>query len=401
MGRHGDGIAESDTGPVYVPFTLPGERIEAEVRGNRGRLLHVIDAAPERVQPPCPLFGQCGGCAVQHFEASAYTAWKRGLIETALANRGIEAEIASLIDAHGHGRRRVTLHVRFDGARVSVGFMRARSHELLQLESCPILVPELADIVGVVRALAAPFAGHARNLDVAVTAADNGLDIDLRGGGDPNMGQRMDLADTAERFDVARVSVDGELIAARRMPVIAMGPAKLTPPPGGFLQATRAGEQALSDIMLAAMPDTARVADLFCGVGPFTLRLASDHAVDAYDSDVAALAALDHALRHTPNLKSVSAARRDLFESPLSADDLKSYGAVIFDPPRIGAEAQARELAESRVPVIVAVSCEPATFARDAEILLQGGYSLESVTPVDQFKYAAHVEIVGIFFPTT
>ncbi|MBT6096519.1 MAG: class I SAM-dependent RNA methyltransferase [Rhodospirillaceae bacterium] len=401
LGRHGDGIAERDdsrvSGPIYVPFTLAGERIEAEVRGERASLVRVIDAAPERVEPPCPLFGQCGGCAVQHLEPSAYTLWKRGLIETALINRAIAAEVAPLIDAHGQGRRRVTLHVRFDGARVNVGFMRSRSHELLKLERCPVLVPELSDIVAVVRALATPFTGAAGKLDFAVTTTDTGLDVDVRGAKDPDLKQRMDLAEAAERLDVARLSVDGELIAARRMPQIAMGLSKLTPPPSGFLQATSAGEQVLSDIIIAAMPGAGRVADLFCGVGPFTLRLAPEHPVDAYDSDAVALAALDQALRHTPELKAVSVVRRDLFESPLSVDDLKNYGAIIFDPPRAGAEAQARELAESSVPVIIAVSCEPATFARDAEILIQGGYSLESVSPVDQFKYTSHVEMIGVF----
>ncbi len=397
LGRQGDGIAETEAGAVYVPGALAGERIDAEVRGDRGRLLDVIEAAPERITPPCPHFGPCGGCQVQHLADGAYRDWKRGLVATALANRGLETEVAALVDAHGAGRRRITLHARFSGRQVRIGFMRARSHELLELDRCPVLAPELAPAFEAAAGLAMVFARRAGKLDLAFTATETGLDAAIRGAGELDLDQRMDLADVADRFDLARVSVDGETVAERRQPVLTMGPARVVVPAGGFLQATQVGEAALSALVLEACADAATAADLFCGVGPFALGLAPARPVDAFDSDAAALAALEHAVRFTPGLKPLNVIRRDLFERPLLPDELNSYAAVVFDPPRAGAEAQARELAEADVPLVVGVSCEPATFARDAAILVQGGYDLERVTPIDQFRHTGHVEMLGVF----
>jgi len=397
LGRQGDGIAETETGPVYVPGALAGERVEAEVRGDRGRLLDVIVPAPERVTPPCPHFGTCGGCQVQHLADAAYRDWKRGLVVTALSNRGLDGAVAPLVDAHGAGRRRVTLHARFSGRQVRIGFMPARSHELLEVGECPVLASDLDAAFAAATRLAAVFAGRAGKLDLAFTATETGLDAAIRGAGAPDLDRRMDLADAAGELDLARVSVDGETISERRQPVLTMGPARVVVPAGGFLQATAAGEAALSRMVLETCADAATAADLFCGVGPFALGLAPARPVDAFDSDTAALAALEHAVRFTPGLKPLKVTRRDLFERPLLPDELRRYAAVVFDPPRAGAEAQARELAESTVPTVVGVSCEPATFARDAAILVAGGYELERVTPIDQFRHTGHVEMVGVF----
>jgi len=397
LGRQGDGIAETETGAVYIPGALAGEQIEAEVRGDRGRLLDVIEAAPARVQAPCPHFGPCGGCQVQHLADDAYSDWKRGLVVTAFANRRLEAEIAPLVDAHGAGRRRMTLHARFSGRQARIGFMRARSHELLELDQCPVLAPDLAPAFEAADGLSAVFAGRAGKLDLAFTATETGLDAAIRGAGELDLDRRMDLAEVADRLDLARVSVDGETVAERRQPVLTMGPSRVVVPAGGFLQATQAGEAALSALVLEACADAATAADLFCGVGPFALGLAPACPVDAFDSDKAALAALEHAVRFTSGLKPLNVVRRDLFERPLLEDELRSYAAVVFDPPRAGAEAQARELAQSDVPLVIGVSCEPATFARDAAILVEGGYELERVTPIDQFRHTGHVEMVGVF----
>jgi 23S rRNA (uracil1939-C5)-methyltransferase len=383
MGRHGEGVAEMAGGPVYVPFTLPGETVRAMVEGKRGRLLEILDASLERIEPFCPHFGRCGSCAVQHWRDESYRAWKRGLVETALRHRRIDAPVGGLVDAHGAGRRRATLHVRFVG-------------RLIDLDACPIVAPALAQAPTVARGLGAPLRGHAKNFDILITASDTGLDCDLRGRIPDRPEIQTGLSAAAERLDLARLTVNGDLGIERRAPTLQAGKARVPLPPGVFLQATAAGEAALARLVLEGTGDAKRVADLFCGTGPFALRLAERAQVLAVDSDEAALKALDRAARATPGLKPVTTETRDLFRRPLTAKELGRFDAVVFDPPRAGAEAQAKELAQSKVACVIAVSCDPASFARDLAILVQGGYRIETVTPVDQFRHAAHVEAVAV-----
>jgi 23S rRNA (uracil1939-C5)-methyltransferase len=396
MGRHGEGVAEGPRGPVYVPFTLPGERVRAAIEGKRGRLLEVLEPNPERAEPPCPHFGRCGGCALQHWREGPYLEWKRELVETALRHRHVEAPVGELLDAHGAGRRRVTLHVLFARGGVLAGFMEGRSHRLLDLDRCPILAPELADAPAIARELGAAAQGHAKSLDILITASETGLDCDLRGRIPDHPDIQMELSEAAERLDLARVTINGDLGLERRTPMLAAGKARIPLPPGAFLQATALGEETLARLVTEATGAATRIADLFCGAGPFALRLATSASVLAVDDNEPALKALDRAARATPGLKPVTTELRDLFRNPLTARELDRYEAVLFDPPRAGAEAQARELARSKVPTVVAVSCDPATLARDLSILVEGGYRIESVTPIDQFKYAAHVETVAV-----
>lgn len=396
MGGHGEGVAEGPGGPVYVPFALPGETVRAAVEGKRGRLLEVLAPSPDRADPPCPHFGRCGGCATQHWADGPCADWKRGLVETALRHRNVEAAVAGTIDAHGAGRRRVTLHVLFAREHVLAGFMEGRSHRLLDLDRCPILAPELADAPAIARELGAPVQGHAKGFDVLITASGTGLDCDLRGRIPDHPYIQMGLSEAAERLDLARVTINGDLGIERRAPMLAAGKARIPLPAAAFLQATAEGEETLARLVAKGIGEATRIADLFCGTGPFALRLATRASVLAVDDNEPALKALDRAARATPGLKPVTTELRDLFRNPLTARELDRYEAVIFDPPRAGAEAQARELAQSKVPAIVAVSCDPATLARDLAILTEGGYRIESVTPVDQFKYAAHVETVAV-----
>jgi len=397
MGRHGEGVAETAEGPVYVPFALPGETVRATVDGRRGRLAEILVPAPDRVAPFCPHFGTCGGCAVQHWHTESYRAWKRGLVGTALRHRGLDAPVGDLVDAHGDGRRRATLHIRFARGRVLAGFMEKRSHRLLDLDRCPILVPALAGAVSVARALAAPLDGRVKALDVLLAATDAGLDCDIRGAVAVHGDSQLTLSEAAMACDLARLTVNRGLVIERRPPTLRIGPATVSLPPGGFLQATQAGEDTLARLVCAGIGDATRITDLFCGIGPFALRLAERASVAAFDSDTRALDALARASRAAPDLKPVGAERRDLFRKPLSVSELDRFEAVVFDPPRAGAEAQAAELARSKVPAVVAVSCDLPSFARDAAILVTGGYRIESITPVDQFKYTAHVETVAEF----
>jgi 23S rRNA (uracil1939-C5)-methyltransferase len=396
MGRHGEGIAETADGPVYVPFALPGETVRAAVDGRRGRLQDIVTPAADRAAPFCPHFGRCGGCAVQHWREEGYLAWKRGLVETALRHRRLDAPVGDLIDAHGDGRRRATLHVRFARGRVLAGFMEKRSHRLLDLDVCPIMAPALTGAADVARALATPLDGRVKALDVLLTATDAGIDCDVRGAVAVHGDSQLALSEAAAECDLARLTVNRDLVIERRPPTLRIGPATVRLPPGGFLQATAAGDAALARLVCDGIGGATRIADLFCGIGPFAMRLAEQATVTAFDSDAPALDALSRAARAASGLKLVQAERRDLFRQPLTARELNRFDAVVFDPPRAGAEAQAHEIAKSKVATVVAVSCDPASFARDAAILTQGGYRVESVAPVDQFKYSAHVEIVAV-----
>lgn len=398
LGHRGDGIAIDDDGNrIFVPFTLAGETVTARVAGNRAELMEIIEPAPNRAAPPCPHFGVCGGCAVQHLGDDDYRNWKRGIVETALDRQGLTVAVDPMVDAHGNGRRRVTLHAVRAGAEFRVGFMRARSHEILGFGECLILDPALAPARAITAELADALPEAGKRLDAHLIATETGLDADVRGIGELDYAAHVALADAAVALDLARIAADGEIIAERRKPILTMGAAKLTPAPSSFLQATTAGEEVLAGLVGEHTRDARQIADLYCGVGPFTLRLAERAAVQAFDNDASAISALDQAVRYTQNLKPIAMNVRDLNDDPLLVSELTPFDAVVIDPPRAGAQAQARKLAASNVPVVVSVSCDPASFARDAAILTAGGYSLERVTPVDQFKYAAHVEVVARF----
>lgn len=387
LGKRGEGIAEIDGRRVYVPFTLPGEEVELTFEGERGMLRNVLTPNPGRAEPICAYFGTCGGCALQHVSPSDYSTFKRGLVEAALRHHGIDTPVGELVDARGAGRRRATLHARKSGA----GYMQARSHELLDIDDCPILVPALEREAPRLARLLHAIAG---DCDIAFTATATGLDVAVA---TPKRLKPEKLVPLAQQLKLARLSVNGELVLQLLPPAVRMGKAMVELPIGSFLQATEAAEEALAGLVLTAVKGAKSVADLFCGVGPFALRMAENARVFAADSDRPAIAALQKAVKHTQGLKPVTAVARDLFRDPLAPVELGAYDAILFDPPRAGAEAQAQEIARSKVRTVVAVSCEPRTFARDAAILLAGNYRLQSVAPVDQFAYSTHVEVVGVF----
>ena len=400
VGHRGDGVAQTLQGPLFVSFVLPGEKVVVEpVVGaiDRRRLVAIETKNPDRIAPVCQHFGRCGGCALQHWADAPYREWKRNLVSTALA-AGVQADVEPLVDAHGEGRRRVVLHARRgqDGL-MRVGFSMSRAHEIIAIDACPVLSPALDGALDVARALAALVASANKPIDIQVTATDTGLDVDLRGTGKLTPAAQTALTGAAARLRLARLTRHGELIMQALPPRIVIGKATVLLPTAAFLQATARGEAVLAELIEEHLSGAKRVADLFAGVGPFALRLAQCARVHAVDSDAGAINALTTAVRNTSGLKAVTSEIRDLFRAPVSAAELRGYDAVVFDPPRQGAAAQARELAASRVPIVVAVSCNTATFARDARTLIDGGYHLRRVTPVDQFRYSAHVEIVALF----
>ncbi|HTB02120.1 MAG TPA: class I SAM-dependent RNA methyltransferase [Bradyrhizobium sp.] len=401
VGHFGDGVALVDGKSIYVPYTLGGETVEvAPVAGHpdRRRLLAIERASPERIPPFCQHFGVCGGCAIQHWDAEPYRAWKRNLVVETLAQARLDGEVAPLIDAHGLGRRRITLHARMSTHDVlKVGFAAAGSHDIVPVDRCPILDPALSGALEAAWALAEPLTPTGKPLDIQITATEGGLDVDVRGSGPLPAKMIATLSRVAEQHRLARLTRHGELVLMREPPTIVIGTARVTLPPGSFLQATIVGEQTLAALVSEHCKRARHIADLFCGVGPFALRLAAKTRVSAFDSDAGAVAALQKAAMATSGLKPVKAEARDLFRRPLMPQELRDYDTIVFDPPRRGAEAQVRQLAVSKIPVVVAVSCNVATFARDARILVDGGYKLESVTPVDQFRHTPHVELVARF----
>jgi 23S rRNA (uracil1939-C5)-methyltransferase len=401
LGHRGDGVAETENGPVYVPYALPGEIVTVEVvRGHpdRRHLLHIEKASHERSEPICKHFGACGGCALQHWSLAEYHLWKRSLVLEALAQANVIAPVGDLIDAHGAGRRRVVLHARRGVHDVlEVGFTAPRAHQIVAIDSCPVLAPGLAGALPAARAIAETLRSTGKPLDIQATATDSGLDLDVRGSGVLSAGGRTALARVAETHKLARLTQHGELVVQRTTPLLRVGRAYVPLPPAAFLQATTEGEETLARLTLGFLGKVKLVADLFCGIGTFGLRLAESARVSAADCDAEAIKALQRAAATTPSLKPIEAETRDLFRRPFVTTELERFDGLLFDPPRQGAEAQAREIAKSKVPVVVAVSCDAATFARDAKILIEGGYKLESVMPVDQFRYSHHAEIVAKF----
>jgi 23S rRNA (uracil1939-C5)-methyltransferase len=397
LGHRGEGIARDGDERVFVPYALAGETVAAEIEGSQGRMIKIIDPSPDRIAPICPHYGHCGGCAVQALRAGAYAQWKRGLVEIALRNAGLDLPVEPLVDAHGAGRRRVTFHARMDEGKARVGFMAARSHEIVEIGACPLLVEELSGALGAARDIAQVLAPRGKPLDLSFTATLAGMDVDLRGPGPLEPAEASALIAVAEAHGLARLTNHGRLIALRETPTVDVGPARVPLPPGAFLQATAAGEAAIAAEVMAAVKGANCTADLFSGLGAFALRMAERARVSAYDSGAEAVEAMLVGARAASGLKPLDGEARDLFSRPLTTQELAPFDAVVFDPPRAGALAQAQEIARSPVEKAVAVSCSAQSFARDAAILIKGGFSARRIVPVDQFRYSPHVEIVASF----
>lgn len=396
IGRQGDGVANASLGRVHVAFTLPGERVEIEREGERGTLLTILEPSAERIAPACKHFGECGGCALEHWKTEPYLEWKRNLVADALAREGVEAKVAPAIPAYGEGRIRAVFHSGRGHNKSAVGFAKRRSHEIVDLEECVVLHPRLEAALPLARELTKILLAAGKPIDLHVTVAERGLDIDIRGPGKLAKPIESRLVSFAAENKITRLSLHGEPLAKLMPPTHLVGDVRVNLPPGPFLQATFEGERVLAEKVLRAAEKSKVAADLFCGIGTFALRLAGKARVAAFDNHEPSIDALQAASK-APGLKPVTASTRDLFRWPLVTDELKSFDFVVLDPPRQGAETQARELAKSKVKKIAYVSCDADTFARDAKILVQGGYKLGEVTPVDQFRYSPHIELVGIF----
>ena len=396
VGAQGDGVAESAGASVFVPFALSGERVVADVNGSRGRLLRVLQPSPDRIEPICRHFGTCGGCVVQHMASDAYRVWKRDLVVSAFAARGLNVNVGDLVEPGGKRRRAVLSAERRDGG-VAIGFHEAQSHVLVAIAECPVLEPKIVAAIPALSGLIAPLMSKL-GARLTVTATKSGLDVLIDGIErklTPDVRSRLALG--ASELKLARLAVGNDVVVETLPPFLSFASTDVVLSPGCFVQAVAEAEAEMVSRILAAVGKVKMVADLFCGVGAFTFPLAARAKVLAFDGDKLAIEALNAATRKATGLKPVTACVRDLFRDPLSPLELNEHDAVVFDPPRAGAEAQAQRLARSKVKTVVAASCNPATLARDARHLVDGGYKIESVTPIDQFVYSAHVEVVAVF----
>lgn len=403
LGSGGDGIADAPGGPVYVPFSLPGETVAVARVKNHGTILSIAKTSPERAEPPCMHFGPdgkngtCGGCTLQHAGDALYHSFKRDLVVNALKSKGLVADVAPLVIARPGERRRVVFTARRTEKGMLLGFNQAGSHHIVSIDHCPISSPGIVSRLGTIRRVAGAIATGAEPFRITVLETLTGLDLAFEGVKKVGDRERRAVTECAlATRGIARVTSDGEVLISPERPEIDFGGVIVSPPPGGFTQATKPAEDVMADIVLAAIGKAKRVADLFAGAGTFSLRIARRARVHAVEGEEKALKALDHAARNTQGLKPVTVEKRDLFRRPLMASELKAYDAVVFDPPRAGAEDQCRELARSGVKTIVAVSCNPLTLARDLAILTAAGYRIRLVTPIDQFLWSAHVEAVAV-----
>ena len=406
IGARGDGVAEENGQRYFVPFTLPGEIVEAEPRDKRGEglvadLVEVLAPSRHREPVPCKHFTVCGGCALQHWRRDIYGGWKNELIVRALAQRGVAAPaFEPALAGLPNERRRADFVVRRQGRRAVAGFHERASTQVVDVEECFVVTHKLVGLLPPLRAALAGLLPEGASADAIVNDTDAGLDVLVR----PHkrfalsLEANQRLVAFAEGADLARLSwgdrATAEPLVTRRQPRLVFGDVSLEPPPGAFLQATRRAEQAMRDAVASWIGDAKRVADLFAGLG--TLTVGRPWRATLYESDKPSVAAVEAAGRRLGSGK-LTAIHRDLFRNPLMAADLDVFDAVVLDPPRAGAAAQSVELARSKVPRIVYGSCDPGSFARDAHTLLEGGSRLEKLLPVDQFLWSPHVELIALF----
>lgn len=393
LGHLGDGIAD---GPIYVPGALPGEVVSGTLDGEHLRDPKIDTPSENRVKPPCPHAKSCGGCQLQHASDAFVADWKRDVVRQALAAQGIAVDLADPITSPPRSRRRATFSVRRTKKGALAGFHMKASDTIIAVPNCQLVHPDLAAALPMVEALGVLGASRKGEVSVLVTRTETGLDVSVSGGKEMEIALHQALSDLARNYDLARIAWDGEIALQRRNPVLRLGPADLTPPPGAFLQATQEGEAALIDAVKQALTGAKRVADLFAGCGTFALPLAQDAMVHAVEGDRDMINALDHAWRNAEGLKRITHEVRDLFRNPLQPEELAKCDGVVIDPPRAGAAAQVAELAKSNILRIAHVSCNPATFARDTATLIRAGYDLEWVRVVDQFRWSTHVELVAL-----
>ncbi len=407
VGADGDGVGFLGGERVFVPFALPGEVVRACVAGQRGTLEAIVDASGARAEPPCPHFGACGGCALQHWRDAEYVGWKSAEVEAALRRAGfVDIPRPAVVRTPPHARRCIDWALRRAYGRVRVGLHRSRSAEIIDCETCVVLHPALLALLAPLRDCLQSLALLRREGSAIVNLLDTGPDLLLRTDAEPSASDRAALAAWARSHDIARVhwakgNGVAEPVCVLRQPRATFAGVSVTPPPGGFMQASAEGEQAIVDAVRAGLPPgrgkRLRIIELFAGCGAITFGLAAETRVTAYEGAPEAVAAFREAINRAGLAGMVEAVRRDLARQPLAAAELARADAVVLDPPHAGAPAQMGAIAAARPERVIYVSCNPAALARDAAALQGGGYALRQVTLVDQFLWSARIESVCVF----
>jgi 23S rRNA (uracil1939-C5)-methyltransferase len=346
----------------------------------------------------CIHFGLCGGCTLQNLSPEEYRVHKRDQVVKTLARAGLSAmEVKEPLTVPPHSRRRAVFKIGKAKGVVEVGFHAAKSHAIVDMRECLVLSPALFALAAELRAALSPILHDGEKWECHVTETDTGLDLAFRSPRKLTPALTAALAHGFAKSHIARIIFNNEIAMEQGVPMVALGGAKVVPPPHGFLQATREGEASLQDHVLSLTAKARHVADLFAGLGTFTFALARNARVHAVEQEHDALAALASAAKSTPGLKPITTEKRDLFKEPLTPSELKVFDAVLLDPPRAGAEAQAKALARSQVPRIAYVSCDANSFARDAAVLVGAGFRPGPVSPIDQFLWSGHIELVAGF----
>jgi 23S rRNA (uracil1939-C5)-methyltransferase len=417
MGADGDGIGTAADGTtLYSALTLPGELVCLVPGPRRGdgrgaELDHVVEPSPERVAPPCPHFGACGGCVTQHWSDAANGRWKRDLLTEALRRAGFaDVQVAPAVRTPPGARRRMDFALRRMPSGVLVGLHRARSALVVDLASCAVLHPSLADLVAPMRRMLGGLRALRRQGSAVANLLDGGADLLLRLDAEPDAADRTRLTEFARAHGLPRIHCavnDGvaEPVCVLRPATLKFSGVTVAPPPGGFLQASAAGEAAIVRALLAALPASlpprARIAELYAGCGTLSFAMAARARVVAYEADGEALRSLREAANRADLGGRIETRQRDLVHQPLSAKELSGFAAVVLDPPHGGAAAQIPAIARAKAPCVIYVGCNPATLARDAAVLRAAGYGVASAVPVDQFLWSARLESVVAFTPSS
>jgi 23S rRNA (uracil1939-C5)-methyltransferase len=416
IGAEGDGIGEvvggdGDGKRVFVPFTVAGDKVRVDLTpvgkdAFKGSNMQLVTAGPDRVEARCRHYGKCGGCDLQHLSDDAYSAWIKDRVTMAMGHHGFEGlDIRDAIISPKGSRRRVSLKALNIKGKVQLGFNQQGSHVLVDLQECPVTSPAIMAKLPAFRGILVKLLNSRETAEVQVTETAEGLDVLFKLPRELDLDARMDLGEFAEAHDIGsvRVNIGGftDPVAERRSPVVRLGKAAVPLPSGAFLQATKHGEQAMVDVVMRetqkAKGNAKKVVDLFCGLGTFTIPMAEQSVVHGVEGAKNMVDALNAGVNFVKGLHQVTTEHRDLFRRPLFKHELNAFDVVVFDPPRAGAKSQVEEIAQSSVQTVIGVSCNPNTFSRDARTLVDAGYTLDYIQPVDQFLWSHHVEIVGVF----
>ena len=397
LGSKGDGVAVIGKQEVFVPFTLAGETVAVEGSGNRRSLVSVEEPSPLRIEPKCEHFGNCGGCQVQHLENSSYEAWKKQLVSGPLSRAGIDIPLEPILSFGDASRRKCVFSAIQSDRGIILGFAAKASHDIINVNDCCVSIDTINGRLDDLRDIASSATLGKVPVRLAVLDTVNGLDVAFEDVRSLSEDQRQVLIRKAIHYKLARLTVNQEILVEIGKPEIQIADISVVPPPASFVQAVKAAEDVMSDLVAAHLSSCKAVADLYCGIGTFALRLARKSVVFAYEESVDAIEALDHAWRNTGGkLKQIKTEARNLERRPVSFMELKRIDGLVFDPPRSGAELQAKQIAKSKVKRVAAVSCNPVTLARDLSILQAGGFRITKIIPIDQFKYTPHVEMVAL-----